>query len=404
MFNFFLSLVFGIIVGCVAGLLPGLHTNNLLPIVFSLSLLGGENGVIFISSMVASQLIFNFLIATFFGAADDEANSLASLPSHRLLIKGEGMKSVVSLIYGSLLGFLFSIVLLVIFFNYIKPIYTYSRSIIVFVIIFVVSYLILLEREIGKIFKSFLIFIISGIFGILVLNGLNIPEESKLLPCFTGLFGISSLLTSIYTKTKLQKQKTDFNLGLNKINILKASFAGSIAGFLVGLLPGIGVAQGIILVSSFFKISNPVGFLLVQGSVASSDNIFSTAAVYLIGNPRSGASVYLERIVDKLEIKHLFLVLFSFGISLALSSFFVFKLSPLVFKLIEKIDYKTVNISVISFLVFIVFIFSGFIGLYLLFIATLIGFLNIKFNVNRSFSMGFLILPTILFFFNYFYI
>ncbi|MCS7123397.1 MAG: tripartite tricarboxylate transporter permease, partial [Candidatus Aenigmarchaeota archaeon] len=126
--------------------------------------------------------------------------------------------------------------------------------------------------------------------------------------------------------------------------------------------------------------------------------LFSTASVYLIGNPRSGASIYLEKMVEKLELKHVFLVFSTFGLSLAISSFLILKFSQRVFKIIEKIDYKNLTLSLISFLIFIVFVFTDFLGLFILFIGTLIGILNIRFGVNRSFSMGFLILPTILFF------
>ncbi|MCS7123147.1 MAG: tripartite tricarboxylate transporter permease, partial [Candidatus Aenigmarchaeota archaeon] len=267
MLDLVFSFAIGIIIGSLSGLIPGLHINNLLPLISLFGIFHGESGLILISSMVASQLVFNFLISTFFGAADDENNSLAALPSHKLLLSGKGMKSVVSLIYGSLLGFIFSLILIAILFGVLKQLYMYSRNLIAYIIILVITYLILLERKLSKIFKSILIFLISGIFGIIVLNNLNFQAEDKILPALTGLFGISSLITSIYTKTKIPKQDLDLKLNIKSKNILKASIVGSIAGFIVGLLPAIGVAQGIILVSSFIKLNNPIEFLLAQGSV-----------------------------------------------------------------------------------------------------------------------------------------
>jgi len=400
MIEYLLAFTIGFLLGIIAGLIPGLHINNFLPIIFLFSgFIDPIQFIIIIASMVSSQLIFNFLISIFLGAADDDKNSLAALPSHKLVLKGRGMEALLSLIYGCTIGFLISVSIFFLTKDYFQIFYKKSREIVSFLLIFSIVYLILLERERKKIFYATLIFLISGLFGTISLN-MNINSEIALFPILTGLFGISGILVSVSQNVRIPEQKNIKNLNIKNSKILKASFIGSLAGILAGILPGIGTSQSLIIASSLFNIKNYSEFLISLGSVSISDNVFSTVSLYLVGNPRSGASVYLEKVLEEITFKDVLLIFSIFGISMAISIIILLKISQKIFKIISSIDYKTLNISIISLLIFLVFAFSGFIGLFLLTIATMIGVLNIRLNVNRSFSMGVLILPTLLFFLN----
>ena len=146
--------------------------------------------------------------------------------------------------------------------------------------------------------KNILLFLTSGIMGLFVLNS-NVGNNLGLLAILSGLFSISTLLYSINSKSKIPPQDNDKTITLNK-KFKKSTFAGSISGCILGLLPGLGPAQGTIIaqVVTLNKNISPEEFLVTNSGVNISDTLFSLIAIYLINNPRSAISVYIQNIME----------------------------------------------------------------------------------------------------------
>lgn len=234
MLELFLSSAVGMILGVIAGLLPGLHPNNTIPIILGLSFVFGPlpTAVILLSSGVVNSFI-NFIPSILLGAPDD-SNVLGVLPGHKLLLEGRGYEAIKLCVTGCFGGILFSILILPLFALLIPTFYGFLRPNVQWLLIFVVTYMILSEKGKIKIY-SMIIFTISGILGLIVLNNLS---DSMLFPLLTGLFGLPMLLLSIFEKSKIPE---NFNFDeeiIERKSILSCIGIGSLAGIVAGVLPG----------------------------------------------------------------------------------------------------------------------------------------------------------------------
>ena len=86
MLELLLALAFGIAVGTVCGLLPGLHPNNAIPIILGLSFLFPplSAAIILISAGIVNSFVA-FIPSILIGAPEGD-NALSALPGHRLLM------------------------------------------------------------------------------------------------------------------------------------------------------------------------------------------------------------------------------------------------------------------------------------------------------------------------------
>ena len=113
------SFVFGVGLGCLTGLIPGFHVNNVALIALSLSPvavgigipLDAVAGIIVACGTVHTFL--NYIPSALVGAPDDNM-ALALLPGHRMLISGQAAQGVAYSARGSQMGMLMSIPLLIV--------------------------------------------------------------------------------------------------------------------------------------------------------------------------------------------------------------------------------------------------------------------------------------------------
>lgn len=124
----------------------------------------------------------------------------------------------------------------------------------------------------------------------------------------------------------------------------------------------------------------------------------SLVSLYTIEKARNGAVLAIMELLPSIDMKILLLfiaaALFAGGIATFLSLYF----ARIFARLMEKIDYSKLCISVIIFIAIMVLYFSSWAGLLILLVSTAIGIVPNVINVKRSHSMGCLILPVILFF------
>ncbi|MFH0711481.1 MAG: tripartite tricarboxylate transporter permease, partial [Candidatus Aenigmatarchaeota archaeon] len=242
------------------------------------------------------------------------------------------------------------------------------------------------------------IFFLSGIFGVLSLNSTFVSQQNILFPILSGLFGLSLLFISLSQKSKIPTQVFDDQLNISKTDLMKSVILGSVAGLMVGFLPAIGVSQAATIVQILGSTGEARNFLVTLSGINISNEIFSLVSLYLVNNPRSGASVAIEKILGGLAANDVvFLVgfiCFSAGIA-ALLTIFLSKRIP---KYLEKIDYQKLTLAIIIFMISMVAILTGLGGLLILFTSVSIGLLCNFLGIRKSHCMGVLLLPSILFF------
>ncbi len=400
MLDFLLFSFIGALIGIILGLIPGMHINNILPIVLSLSIFFNPiNLAVLIVSISISQIFISYIPSIFLGAPE-ENTALSILPGHKLLLEGKGFEAIILVVFSGIFSMFLTLFLIFLFSNYFAEFYEISRPYIHYVLIFLIVFMMIHEKNIRIAALSFFIFSLSGVLGTLVLNSTIISTKLVLFPILSGLFGLSTLIVSFSQSSKIPNQEFDQNVKIFSNSFFKSVFLGSIAGIIVGFLPAIGVSQAAIFMQYIGKMSEAKNFLMTLSSINVSNEIFSIISLFLIGNPRSGASVALEKILSYMDLKDVFILLGSLCFSASISAFLTIKISKVVIKFLIRINYKLLSFLIFAFLTIMIFILTGFPGLLVAFTSTSIGFLCNQLKVKRSYCMGVLLLPSIFFFAN----
>jgi putative membrane protein len=308
-----------------------------------------------------------------------------------MLKQGQGHKAIKLTTYGSLLA-IFTLILIsfpaTMIMEKIYEVLT-KKYVLPLFLIGVSSLLIIFEK---KKLSAFLVFLITGFLGLIVLNleFLNQP----LLPLLTGLFGGSMLVTSIKNKTEIPEQKISSSIKNIKVPVAKAFLGSLIASPLCSFLPGLGSGQAAIIGNTIAR-SDKEGFLILLGATNTLVMGFSFISLYAISKTRTGAAVAIQELIGTLTTPTLILILVVAVISGIISFFVANFLSKIFVKKISKIDYSAISYVTLVILTIIVFLVSDFLGIFVLIISTLTGIYCISMNVRRTNMMGCLLIPTI---------
>jgi len=396
MIDYFLVIFFGTFIGILTGLLPGMSINNLLPIFLTFAFLKPEMLAIFIASVAVSQLLTNFFPSIFLGAPSSET-SISVLPGHKLLLEGRGYEALKLCLSGAIFSTVFSLILVFILSPFFKDFYYALRPYVFYLIFFVSIFMILSEKQPKKILFSLLIFLLAGFVGVVTLNS-SLSSSNILFPMLSGFFGLSTLIISLKEESFLPKQKIDEELKIKKTDFVKSSLLGSIFGLIVGFLPAVGVSQAAVIAQTLAKLGDSRNFLVTIGAISVANEIFSLNSLYLVNNPRSGASAAIQRILPEINFQDFLTIVASILISSSLTTVFILFFAKKFHKLLLKVNYSILNIVMILFLSSLVFIFTDFIGLLTFFTCGAIGILAAELNVRRSHCMGCLLIPSMIFF------
>lgn len=396
----YLALVFlGIGIGVFAGLTPGFYVNTTIPIIMSLSFLfqSPYQIVALIISIAITEIFINYIPSVFLGAPEADT-SLSVLPGHRLLLEGRGHEAIKLTIIGGLSCLIISLIIIFILASYFQLLYTITRPYIQYLLILVILFMILSEKKLKKIVYSSFIIVITGLMGLIVLNSPIANQQNILFPTLTGFFGMSILIISLSEKSKIPQQQNDSKLSISIKEMIKAMLLGSLAGIIVGFLPAVGVSQAATMVQYMGGIGDSRGFLITVSGINAANNVFSIISLYLIGKTRGGTGVVIGQILGDLTLFDttflIGIILFTAGIA-SLISLYLSKKIP---RYLEKVNYRTLSFLIISLLVFMVFLLTGGPGLLILFTSTSIGILCARIGIRRSHCMGFLLIPTLIFF------
>jgi len=391
----FLALIVGILIGTLTGLLPGFHINLVSAIILSFSsffLFSSLIPVIFIVSMSLTHTFIAFIPSIFLGAPDEDT-SLSVLPGHQMLINRKGYEALVSSLYGCLIGISAVIILAPLFILILPQIFSYLKFV-MFLILLLASIYMIIKSENRLV--SLIIFFLAGFLGMASLN-LNIKDT--LLPLLSGLFGSSSLITSITKENKIPNQIIPSlkELKPKAKEISEVFFASLVSSPLCSFLPALGSSQAAVIGSDIISEKSQKKFLMLLGAVNIIVLGLSFVTLYSIGKSRTGAAAAVSELI-KISPQDLMIILIVITISSIFSFFTAIFIGKFFSRNISKINYKIVSIIVLIFLSFIVFLFSGFLGFLLFLVSTFLGLTAIYSGARRTNLMGALMLPSILFY------
>jgi putative membrane protein len=332
-----LSAGVGAIVGFAAGLVPGLHMNNVAATLTAYA--GGAVGLFallgnglrpdaaalavscFVSAALVAHLFAGAVTSAYVGIPSEDVVSV--LPAHRLAKAGFGGIAVTASADGSLAGVLVSVILLgPICMLMGQPIGLYEfvhRAVALFIIFFSI---VLLTSEglpfrtrashvdqLLRILKAVAVFLSAGVLGTIVLRtdyyacplpdlpwmpGGYVMRSSLLLPLFAGLFGLPGLLLSLGSRSVADVKSTGITAhhSPSPRDLITTLFGG----FIVGWMPGMTSGSAVTLCSPFTKeaggsgdISGSVRFIWLYSAISSSGAVFAVGALFTILRARSGS-------------------------------------------------------------------------------------------------------------------
>lgn len=388
-----IALIIGVIVGTFTGLAPGIHINLVSAIL--LSSLNKFEGipiislVVFIVAMSITHTFIDFIPSIFLGAPEED-NLLSILPGHQFLLKGKGYEAFVLTLYGSIFAIPIILIFTPIFISFLPYLYTLIKDIMPFLLIFLSLYIALREENF---ILSIFIFILAGVLGLVTFS---VPVNEPLLPLLSGLFGISSLVVSIKTKSTPKKQEI---LPLKKIKMEKkeffrSAFSATVFAPLCSFLPGIGSSHAATFGSEIIE-QDKKGFLFMVGATNTIIMGLSYVAVYAIAKSRTGTAAAVQTLLTKISVNDLITIMIAIVFAGILSFFMALFVSKLFVKFLNRINYKYITIATILIVLLVNIIFTNWLGLIVLLTSTALGVFVVLSNSRRINLMACLIFPAI---------
>lgn len=335
--------------GLLAGLVPGLHTNNLAGgilavrapflAVFAALLAGPDTAASggptlfgacgFLFGLALGHAFTDEIPAVFLGAPGPDT-ALSVLPGHRLLMEGLGASAVRAAALGSLLGVLLSLPLVPLLAGLMGPplnVYERSLPLLPALLLAVAGALVLSERG-SKLLRRPQARLLAA--GLLLVSGAlgeaaifrGLPLESTypfgappayaaghLLSVFAGLFGLPTLLIAARSATRAPAiPSKGAALPLERSEVARAAAAGTLAGAVVGWLPGVGAAQASVLAKmardrwgqrpdeGAAPMGDAAEFLVTQSAAAAANLVFNLVALFTLLRVRSGTMGALKEV------------------------------------------------------------------------------------------------------------
>src|SRR5690242_5085466 len=346
-----LGTLLGAGVGLLAGLVPGLHANNVaqagaagrLALVAGLGAAAGAaqpgpEGTFaacgFLVGVALGHAFTDEIPAVFLGAPDPDT-ALSVLPGHRLLHAGLGGAAVRAAAVGSALGVAFSLPFVPLLAALMGPpanFYHAAAPVIPWLLVAVAGSLCFSEP--GRPAHGFSrgrarlvavgLLLLSGALGeLVVFEGLPVPNayplgapssapSGAMLALFAGLFGLPTLLIAARGgRADLSSPTGGVSIVLGRKRLAANAAAGTAAGAVVGWLPGVGSAQAAAL-ATFARDrlrrlrgggrgrrdtpENAAEFLVMQSAVAAANLVFNLVALFSLLRIRSGAMAAVAQV------------------------------------------------------------------------------------------------------------
>lgn len=376
----------GVLIGVVTGLVPGLHPNSVIFGSLPVYLVSGLDFMVYaclVSGLSVSHTFHDFIPA-FYLQAPEGGTALSMSVGGEMASNGRGTEGFYSTLLGGVVSlFVFVLALPLLYFS-LELVYGFFKGFMAYFLLFFLLFLVFRSNR----FEGFVVAVLSGCLGFLVLNS-SISGSFILMPVFSGLFAVPAVVSSVVSGSEIPDQMDG-----DGFEGLRGGVVGFLAGLLAGVFPGLGAAGS----TSFLMplIEDKKDFLAGMGGVNTSDIVMSFVSLFLIGKARSGASVALQGLRPAVRWQVFALI----GVSVfcaGFSALVALRSEKFFLSLFGKVDFRSVGLLVLGFLLFGSFVFSGFYGFLVLVVSSLIG--GYSFLVDcRSVCMAVLLVPAIVFF------
>jgi putative membrane protein len=286
----------GTLLGCAAGLVPGLHANTLV----SLLLATGAPDPVLLAGLAGSHALASALPSTYLGVPA-EAGHLGILPAHRLLLEGRGREAL-RVATAATLGATLLAVLLLLPFKWLWAQPGNAARLLPWLLpgllAMVPLWLAWQDRRKGwrAVAWGLAAFLLAGVLGLLAgrLHGeaLLPMSPSPLGALLSGLFGGAGLLAAGLGGRALPAQDPPRPPSRrSKLRMAGATAAGVLASGATALVPG---ATPALVASATPRTQDPGAALASLAAVGAAQPVFAVALLWLTGQARSGLALGIQ--------------------------------------------------------------------------------------------------------------
>jgi len=393
-----LAIMSGVIAGTITGMTPGIHVNlvSFLLIAYNDIIdISPIYKIIFIVAMSITHTFVDAIPSIYFGVPDSDT-VLNVLPAHRLLLKGKAYEALKLTVIGSLFSLIAIVILSPLFIFGVPLIYPFINEYMAYFLIAVVLFALFKVKTASLKIWSTIVFVLSGCLGLIVLNLINLDQP--LLPMLSGLFGVSNIILSLKSNTKLPEQIISNEIKLAKSKIAKSSIVATFSGSLTGLFPGLGAAQASLIGMQFMGHIGAKSLLVLLGGINTANFVFSLITLFVLNKARNGAIIAVTKLQPTINFMDFFVIIGAALITAAIASVLCLYIGRKISKYITCINYTALNLIILTIIFGITLYFTGIIGIIVLLISTLVGLIAPLKGVAKSNAMGCLLIPSILFF------
>lgn len=389
-FETIIAITIGILIGIISGLIPGIHVNLIssLSILFYNELSNKFSAILIIitlTAMLTTAIFLNFIPSLILGVPDPE-KTIMMKPLHRAILKGKAYLIIKQISISLIITSLTCIVLLPLAYLIIKNTNIFTKFIpYILFIVLILNF----KKEKNKLL-GITITLLAGILGITTFSIEQLKEP--LLPLLSGLFGISSIIDSINQQPKFKKQFFPTHTRINKKELIKIPFYTSLVSFF-SFIPAVSSSQFVNIIKKDEKT-----YALTCSSFTIATALMSFITVYTINKARNGVAVASISFLSNINTINLTIIISTVLISTAIATLLLIKFSKIILKNINKIPYKKLSISVLILIITLTIVIAGFWGIIIATLATCLGLICSKLELNRNYLMASLIIPTIFYF------
>ncbi len=384
----------GVALGTASGLVPGLHANNFALLLAAFAASIPADPLLIGVAMLTAGVVHTFLdiVPALALGVPDAAMAIAALPGHRLVLAGRGREALRLSAVGSAIAVGIALPLAIPITWLMIHAYPTIRANLWIVLGAIVCLLVVTESTPQAAAGGLLGFLLAAILGWATLDvtpAAPLGSGSMLTPLLTGLFGAPILLDAMggggvppQADAKLTMARRDLGL---------TAGAGSVAGAIVGYLPGISAAiASVLALPAVPNRDVDRGFIVATSGANTANTVFALFALIALGTPRTGVMVAVDTTGVPLVVP---VLLAAVVLGAACGALLVVAVGDRYLTTVGQLEYTYVSLVVLAFLCVLAFGLTGWFGVGVFVVSTVVGLVPTRFGARRVHLMGVLIGP-----------
>ena len=372
----------GVVVGVLAGLLPGVHTNTVAAFVAHAGFVAPDFAGVIIVCAALAQTVIEVIPAVLIGVPDPH---LALLPQHKMVLRGRAYEVVRMAVLGSLVGGLAAVVASPVLFA-LKGVYGVVQPVAPWCVLAVLVYTIVSAKDRAR---HAVMALVAGLLGGFVLG--RVADE-PLLVLFSGLFGLPSIIGALQRGQALPVQVVPRWFELPSWWGVLVMIAGA-CSLVCMVLPALGAAQAALMAGVLLRRWDDDAFVFVLGMLGAMNQVFAVGWWMVAGSLRTGTVAALDVLGVQFSWYALVIVVV---VCMPLAACGGLALARVVVRRHEVVGSRPVLVGCAVFVVGLVAVLSGVSALAAMVACASVGVIAGVLRVRKSVLMACIVVPYVL--------